>query len=99
MSGKFLGGIFGRYFWVVNVKPIFDEEAPKKATNLSINSDLLTKSRDMQINRSALLASALKAKLAASANEDWKRINKLAIKAYNATVDEHGCFGDTERDF
>jgi len=78
---------------------MFDEEAPKKATNLSINSDLLAKSRDLQINLSALLESALKAKLAASANEDWKRQNKLAIKAYNRLVDEHGCFGDTERNF
>ncbi len=44
---------------------MFDDQAPKKATNLSINSDLLAKSRDMQINLSALLESALKEKVAA----------------------------------
>jgi antitoxin CcdA len=81
------------------VNPIFDEEAPKKPTNLSINSDLLAKSRDMQINLSALLESALKAKLAVAENENWKQNNKLAIKAYNSLVDEHGCFGDSIRDF
>ncbi len=78
---------------------MFDEKAPKKATNLSINSDLLAKSRDMQINLSALLESALKEKVAAAENENWKKNNKLAIKAYNSLVEDQGCFGDTVRDF
>lgn len=78
---------------------IFDENAPKKPTNLSINSDLLAKSRDMEINLSALLESALKAKLAAAANDNWKNKNKIAIQAYNDMVAERGCFGDSERDF
>lgn len=81
------------------MKPIFDEQAPKKATNLSINSDLLAKSRDMKINLSALLETALKAKIAAAENENWKHNNKLAIKAYNSLVEEQGCFGDSVRDF
>ncbi len=81
------------------MKSMFDEKAPKKATNLSINSDLLAKSRVMQINLSALLESALKTKLVAAENENWKQNNKLAIKAYNSLVDEHGCFGDSVRDF
>lgn len=81
------------------MKPIYDDQAPKKATNLSINSDLLAKSRDMKINLSALLESALKEKVASAENENWKHKNKLAIKAYNALVDEQGCFGDSVRDF
>lgn len=81
------------------MKPIYDEDAPKKPTNLSINSDLLAKSRDMEINLSALLESALKTKLAASANNKWKKKNTLAIKAYNTNVEKDGCFGDSERDF
>ena len=78
---------------------MFDEDAPKKPTNLSINSDLLAKSRDLEINLSALLESALKAKLAASANAGWKKKNKLAIQAYNDAIAKHGCFGDSERNF
>lgn len=81
------------------MKPQFDEQAPKKATNLSINSDLLAKSRDMKINLSALLESALKEKIAAAENRNWEQNNKLAIKAYNALVEEQGCFGDSMRDF
>ena len=81
------------------MKTMFDDQARKKATNLSINSDLLAKSRDMKINLSALLESALKEKIAAAENENWKHSNKLAIKAYNSLVDEQGCFGDSVRDF
>jgi len=81
------------------MKPQFDEQAPKKATNLSINSDLLAKSRGMKINLSVLLESALMEKIASAENESWKHNNKLAIKAYNALVEEEGCFGDSMRNF
>lgn len=81
------------------MKQIFDEQAPKKATNLSINSDLLAKSRDMKINLSTLLESALKKEVAAAENINWKHNNKLAIKAYNSLIEEQGCFGDSMRDF
>jgi len=53
----------------------------------------------MEINLSALLEAALKAKLAASANDKWKKKNTMAIKAYNTNVEKEGCFGDSERDF
>ena len=62
-------------------------------------SDLLAKSRDMHINLSALLESALMTKLAAAENKKWKQNKKLAIKAYNTPVNEHGCFGDSVREF
>ncbi len=77
----------------------FDDQAHKKATNLSINSDLLAKSRGMKINLSALLEAALKEKIASAENENWKQNNKLAIKAHNSFVEEQGCFGDSMRDF
>lgn len=78
---------------------LFDISAPKKATNLSINSDLLSKSRKLKINLSATLEQALNAELAKTESEKWKTDNKAAIKAYNEFVDEHGCFGDEHRTF
>ncbi len=78
---------------------LYKEDAKKKPTNLSINSDLLAKSRDLQINLSALLESALKEKLAQAENEKWQAKNKIAIVAYNNMVDEQGCFSDSTRDF
>ena len=78
---------------------LFDGYSPKKATNLSVNSDLLRRSRELKINLSATLEQALRTKLAEQAAEQWQRDNKKAIQAYNDFVDEHGCFGDDFRSF
>jgi len=78
---------------------LFDCDAPKKATNLSVNSDLLRRSRELKINLSATLEQALRTKLAEQAAEQWQRDNKKAIQAYNDFVDKHGCFGDDFRSF
>lgn len=78
---------------------IYDVEAPKKPTNLSLNSDLLKKSKALNINLSATLEQALRDKLAQLEAEKWLKENKNAIKAYNEFVDEHGCFGDEYRSF
>ena len=78
---------------------LFDENAPKKATNLSVNSDLLAKSRALKINLSKTLERALENELAAARAEEWKKENAAAIRAYNAFVEEHGCFGDEFREF
>lgn len=78
---------------------LYDTEAPKKATNLSVNSDLLAKSRSLKINLSATLEHALQQRIAQAEAAEWARANKTAIRAYNAFVEEHGCFGDEFREF
>jgi len=79
------------------MQTLFDLKAPKKATNLSINSDLLSKSRELNINLSATLEHALKAELAKTEADRWKAENKVAIQSYNEFVDKHGCLGDEYR--
>ena len=78
---------------------IYNSSAPKRATNLSINSDLLEKSKALKINLSATLEQALTAKLAANEADNWAKSNKQSIKIYNNFVEEHGCFGDEFREF
>ncbi|MDO3383481.1 type II toxin-antitoxin system CcdA family antitoxin [Gilvimarinus algae] len=78
---------------------LFDTSAPKKATNLSINGDLLAKSRSLHINLSATLEQALKQELAKREAQKWQDEHKAAIKAYNEFVEKHGCFGDEFRNF
>ncbi len=78
---------------------LYDQNAPKKATNLSINSDLLDKARGMNINLSATLEQALKEKLAQNASESWKAENKIAMQKYNEFVEQHGNFSDEFRVF
>ena len=78
---------------------LFDADAPKKATNLSVNSDLLKKSRALDINLSATLEQALQARLAQANAGRWASENRNAIRAYNEFVEEHGCFGEEYKEF
>lgn len=79
--------------------PMYDSHAPKKATNLSINSDLLNKAKALDINLSAALEQALAQLLKQRQQEQWLRENRAAIAAYNQEVEAHGSFGDTLRSF
>lgn len=79
--------------------PMYDSHAPKKATNLSINSDLLNKAKALDINLSAALEQALVQLLKQRQQEQWLRENRAAIAAYNQEVEAHGSFGDTLRSF
>lgn len=78
---------------------LYDLNAPKKATNLSVNSDLLKKSRALDINLSATLEAALVEKLARANTKKWADQNKRAVKTYNHYVAEQGYFGDDYREY
>lgn len=78
---------------------LYDPNAPKKPTNLSINSDLLKKARDQNINLSAALEQALTSQLKAKQAQQWLEQNRNAIAAYNKAVDENGVFSDGLRSF
>lgn len=78
---------------------LYDFNAPKKAANLSLNSDLLKKAKLLKINLSATLEETLRTKLTDIENKKWAKENKNAIKAYNDFVDTQGCFSDEYREF
>ncbi|WP_111977631.1 type II toxin-antitoxin system CcdA family antitoxin [Algibacillus agarilyticus] len=81
------------------MQALYDLDAPKKATNLSLNSDLLKRTRALNINLSATLEQALKDKLKSIETKKWVKENKNAIQAYNDFIDENGCFGDEFKEF
>jgi len=78
---------------------IFNLNAPKKPTNVSINSDLLEKAKGLNINLSATLESALAEQLRVEQRNQWKAENALAIQAYNSFVEDNGVFSDGLRKF
>ncbi|MFU8821942.1 MAG: type II toxin-antitoxin system CcdA family antitoxin [Gammaproteobacteria bacterium] len=78
---------------------VFDPHAPKKATNLSINSDLLRRARALDINLSATLERALAETLKMRQREQWLAQNASALSAYNALVERDGVFSDGLRSF
>lgn len=81
------------------MQQLFDSNAPKKATNLTINSDLLRAAKELNINISATLESTLTALVKERAKELWLAENKQAIDDYNDHVDQNGVFSDEFRSF
>ena len=77
----------------------YDVGAPKKAANLSVNSDLLAQAKKLGINISAVLEHSLADKVKMLKAEAWKRENKEAIEEYNEHVQTHDSFGDQARLF
>lgn len=71
----------------------------KRATNVSIRSDLLDAAREAGVNLSATLERALSEELASVQRARWREENRDAIAAYNDYVDEHGAFSDGVRSF
>lgn len=81
------------------MKHAYNTQAPKKATNVSINSDLLEKARKLDINLSATLEQALAEKLRHEQRAQWLRENADAMAAYNQFVESNGTFSDSVRKF
>ncbi len=75
------------------------QSVPKRATNVSVRSDLLAAAREAGVNLSATLERALAAELASLKRAKWREENREAIAAYNEHVDEHGTFSDGVRSF
>jgi antitoxin CcdA len=74
-------------------------KAPKQATNVSIDRDLLDAAREAGVNLSAALEEALREKVAAARREKWQRENAAAITQYNDLIAEHGIFSEGQRSF
>jgi len=83
---------------IVDMHPIYNHNAPKKPTNLSVNSDLLRKARDLKINLSATLEAALEVQVRLLAREKWLKENEKAIASLNELVENNGLFSDSYRE-
>lgn len=78
---------------------LYDRRARKKPTNLSLNSDLLKKARQLDINLSAELEASIEGAVRRRMAEEWLRENREAIDAYNDYVEAHGVWSDGLRGF
>ena len=83
----------------IPVHSLYDAFALKKSTNLSVNADLLLKSKSLDINLSATLEAALAAEVKRRRAERWLKDNKPSLDAYNKFVEKHGLFSDGLRGF
>jgi len=78
---------------------LYDQEAAKKPTRLSVNSDLLEKARGLGIDLAATLEEALATEVYMRQREIWLEENREAIEAYNEHVAQHGVFSAGMRGF
>lgn len=78
---------------------IFDPNAPKKSTNLSINSDLLRQAKEHRINISQALELRLAELLREEKGRRWQEENREAIEDYNRRIEADGTFSDGLRRF
>lgn len=78
---------------------VYDATAPKKATNLTINSDLLKKSKKYKINLSQTFEQYLEAVVRQKTKEEWEKENQKSIESYNNDVAKNGVFSDGLRSF
>lgn len=81
------------------MRTAYNTQAPKRAANLSINADLLSKAKELDINLSATLEQALIEALRKRHRDQWVAENQAAIEAYNEHVDKQGVFSDGLRSF
>jgi antitoxin CcdA len=77
----------------------YDSTAPKKSTNLSINSDLLRQAKERHINLSQALELRLAELLREEKRRKWQEENREAIEAYNRRIEAVGVFSDGLRHF
>jgi len=65
-------------------------DAPKRATNLSLNSKVLDMARELGINLSATVDALLAEEVRRRYWERWNQENKEAIEHYNARIAREG---------
>jgi antitoxin CcdA len=72
---------------------------PKRATKVSVRSDLRATAREASVNISTTLERAVTEELAATKRKKWREENREAIAAYNEHLEKHAVFSDEMRRF
>jgi antitoxin CcdA len=81
------------------VSDFYNTNAPKKAVNVSVNSDLLQQAKILKINLSATLEDELAHLIRKKRRAQWLDENRPALDDYNAFVEKLGVFSDGLRQF
>jgi antitoxin CcdA len=78
---------------------LYDKTAPKRAVNVSVNSDLAAKAKALGVNLSEALELRLAELVAAAERQQWLISNAPAIDAYNERVESGTILSDFENPF
>ncbi len=75
------------------------DKAPKKATNLSLNSKVLETAKELGMNISQTVDALLADEVKRRYWEKWRDDNQAAFAAYNERVAKEGIWGAKYRTF
>lgn len=75
------------------------DKAPKKATNLSLNSKVLEMARELGMNVSETVDALLAKEVERRYWEGWQERNQAAIDDYNTRIRRDGIWGAQYRTF
>ena len=75
------------------------DAAPKRATNLSLNSKVLDAAKQLGMNISATVDELLAAEVKRRYWERWNEENQGAIEDYNARIEREGTFSQRVQRF
>ena len=78
---------------------VYNQAAPKRSANLSINADLLQQAKQLNINLSQTLEQHLAEIIRQAQRSQWLAENKDALDDYNRRMEKHGTFSDGLRRF
>ena len=78
---------------------LYDKSAKKKATNLTVNSDLLRLAKELKVNLSHAFEKYLEELVREKRRQSWEKENEKAIDDYNTFLQTHGHFSDGLRNF
>jgi antitoxin CcdA len=78
---------------------LYNKQSAKKATNLSINGDLLQKAKSYGLNLSQHFEHYLERLLKEKEKQKWLEESKEAIEKQNSRIEHHGTFSDNYRRF
>jgi antitoxin CcdA len=78
---------------------LYDTNTPKKATNVTINGDLLKQAKAYKINLSQSFEKHLSDLVRKEKERRWLEENAEAIALRNKLVEERGVFSDAFRRF
>jgi antitoxin CcdA len=75
------------------------DDAPKRPTNLSLNSRVLEIAKELGMNLSQTVDTLLEQEVRRQLRERWLERNKEGIDAYNLRIEREGTFAQQWRTF
>jgi antitoxin CcdA len=83
----------------MNTTPRLRKTRPRKATNLSLDTELVKEAQELGLNLSRVLEEALQFAVKEERGRRWAEENRAAFEAANRAIDKYGIFNAEDREW